>query len=420
MEIEVLVEQVAKQLVEANPSLPTSTSFERSRVIAEALRSPEGAAAKLMSEFKNDSSFGDLRGGWIQMGNFGFAIQPLVILPNLVDGVILGDSISGLIEIARSFASSPKSRIISYIPVAGAAVASVVRLGNEIDLMPWDEVPHFDQKEAFEFDPSHHLMMGKAPVQMQSPTANMAIRIWSKEQQVLFSSRKQAKEMRDASLPAVDQTERVSDLIRCISLLSEQTVAELGNWSVFDNNFANYLGGTATVLYTNNYDITVGRVARRPSTLEPTAIARLFQSLERFGTRGIGTLRISIDRFNQALRKQHKVDKAIDLGIALEILLLHGIGGGYQGELKYRSSVRGAAFLGGDKASRTNTFDLLKDAYDLRSQAVHSGTVTQKRNKPPPGEMLEKAIGAYARIAQKLIERGSFPNWDEDYVIGES
>ena len=76
-------------------------------------------------------------------------------------------------------------------------------------------------------------------------------------------------------------------------------------------------------------------------------------------------------------------------------------------------------FVGGDKQDRLNTFKLLKDAYDLRSKAVHAGALTAKKNQPPPMEILEKAASIYARIARKIIERGSFPDWDAEYVIGE-
>ncbi len=76
-------------------------------------------------------------------------------------------------------------------------------------------------------------------------------------------------------------------------------------------------------------------------------------------------------------------------------------------------------FLGGDKRDRLNTFKVLKHTYDLRSKAVHAGALTAKKNKPPPMEILEEAASICARIARKLIERGSFPDWEAEYVIGE-
>ena len=98
-------------------------------------------------------------------------------------------------------------------------------------------------------------------------------------------------------------------------------------------------------------------------------------------------------------------------------MLLHGIDNNYRGELKFRSSIRGAAFLGGEKPEQLETFKLLKQAYDLRSKAVHSGVLKEKA-KEPVKQILEDATSTCASIARKLIDRGSFPNWDADYVIG--
>ena len=106
------------------------------------------------------------------------------------------------------------------------------------------------------------------------------------------------------------------------------------------------------------------------------------------------------------------------MGIALEVMLLHGIGENDRGEMRFRSSIRGATFLGGEKLERKKTFKLLKDVYDLRSKAVHTGVLEPKKNSPPPKPILENATSTCAGISRKLIEIGSFPNWDTDYVIG--
>ena len=83
-------------------------------------------------------------------------------------------------------------------------------------------------------------------------------------------------------------------------------------------------------------------------------------------------LRIAIDRLYQALLRKKSVNQAIDLGIALEVVLLHGIGEADRGEMRYRTSIRGAAFLGENKADRVVIFKRLKEAYDLRSKAVQA------------------------------------------------
>ncbi len=73
-------------------------------------------------------------------------------------------------------------------------------------------------------------------------------------------------------------------------------------------------------------------------------------------------------------RDRDFADQAIDLGIALEALLLHELGKEDRGELRYRLSLRGAWLGGGDEQERAEIQRTLKAVYDLRSRAVHAGT----------------------------------------------
>jgi hypothetical protein len=87
------------------------------------------------------------------------------------------------------------------------------------------------------------------------------------------------------------------------------------------------------------------------------------------------TLHVPLDRLDRAVRGYDLVDKSIDLGIALEALLLHELEGQYQGELKFRLCLRGA-WLGGTHATERAAIQrTLGKVYDLRSIAVHKGKI---------------------------------------------
>ena len=421
MEIETLAERVARELLEVVPGLPSANPIERGRIIAEALRGSQGAGAVLISAFMDDASFGDLRGGWIQQtGGYGMSIQEHTVPHRMVDSIIVGKSAKSLVEEARAFAASPTSVTESYTPVAGATVAEVASLGDNIELVPWSEVPDVDQKKIFDSNRPYYSFMSSLPVPLPlRAAANMAVRVRSAECQVLFSSSQEAQEVREAvTIATTEQAARIRDIVRCITLQGERGVASLGQWELFEKEIANF-AGTGSSFNGALFDNAVYTASRDPVALEAECIAHLFRRFEAFKDSAKDPLRISVDRLNQALRRPDIVDKAIDLGIALEVMLLHSIDPTERGELRYRSSIRGAMFLGGDKQDRLNTFKLLKDAYDLRSKAVHAGALTAKKNASPPSEILEKAASVCANIARKVIERGSFPDWDAEYVIGE-
>lgn len=418
VDIESLAGKVAHELLKAVPGLPAATSVQRGMIITHVLHSSKGAGATLVSAFKDDPAFGDLRGGWMQRpGGEGGTIQGHAVPHRLVDSIILGKSAKPLIEQARAFAASPRSVAELYAPVAGATVGATVSLGENVDLVPWAEVPDAEQKRVFNsIEPSHESMSSLlAPLSFRA-TANMAVRIRLPDCQVLFPSREMAQEAWEAAVASTtERSEQLRDVVRCITLQSERAVAVLGQWSRFEKEIANDIFGTGYHFNGALLDTAFYFASRNPDALEADSITHLFRRFEALERSARDPLRISVDRFNQALRRTEMVDKAIDLGIALEIMLLHDID---PVELMYRLSIRGAMFLGGDKETRLTTFKLLKDTYGLRSKAVHTGALKSKKNEQPPKQKLEEATSVCARIARKLIERGSFPDWETEYLIG--
>jgi hypothetical protein len=233
------------------------------------------------------------------------------------------------------------------------------------------------------------------------------------ERQILFSSPQAAG---DLDLNALTlRGERIDDLVRCIRALAVSPVAALGSWAYLTNTFANTIVGVGYQWGEALFDRQLGVV--RPVAINPKAIAELFRSFSQIRPDEKRVLRIALDRLSQAVRRNNIIDKAIDLGIALEAMLLHGIGKNDRGELKFRQAIRGAAFLGGPKTERLQTLTLLKDAYDLRSTAVHTGALEKGKRGQTADKILEDAARICAGIARKLIGRGSFPDWDAEYVV---
>jgi hypothetical protein len=101
------------------------------------------------------------------------------------------------------------------------------------------------------------------------------------------------------------------------------------------------------------------------------------------------------------LRQGPIVDQAIDLGIALEALLLHDIDGPEQ--LGFRLRLRGTLLLGGDLETRRRQMRSLRDIYSLRSAAVHQGRLEEtERNRAT----LNEGLQICAKLLHLLIDRG--------------
>jgi len=410
-----LAEQVARELLEAMPALKTVDQKEKRLIIFDAIAtcSPTSSAEKLKAVFCDDSSFGDLRSGWIECSGTGSSIDGNLFPSMLVESIIEGHSAKSIVDKARAFANSRMSMTETYAPLAGATVAEVVSLVDDISLVPWAEVPDSSQKTYF--GPSSPRRL---PPQWL-PTANSAIRIRAAKCQALFSSYEDADAKKAAEINISTQIAKIDDVMRCIIAQSEHPIQVIGYWTQFDKKIANEMIGSSY----NTVPIDGTKVdISPPIALDGESIAGLFHNFVDFKPSEKNVIRISLDRLYQALSERNLVDKAIDLGIALEVLLLHGTGDNDRGELKYRSSIRGAAFLGGNHQERMQTYNNLKTAYDLRSKAVHSGNLSSKKKeknkRETPHETLRKATDTCARLARELINRGSFPNWEDEYVIG--
>jgi len=83
----------------------------------------------------------------------------------------------------------------------------------------------------------------------------------------------------------------------------------------------------------------------------------------------------SIHRFNLAFDRGLLADRIVDLVIAAEALFLSDIGNEpYRGELRYRIALRAAKFIDHPNYVEHDIFCVMRQAYDIRSVVVHSGS----------------------------------------------
>ena len=121
-------------------------------------------------------------------------------------------------------------------------------------------------------------------------------------------------------------------------------------------------------------------------------------------------LNVTIDRWIRSYEDRLLVDKFIDLGIALESLYLDGI----RDELRFRLALHAAWHLGTNVAERQRMMRDFRDVYDLRSSAVHSGSVEDTKTT----RGLLSRTQEFCRWAIiNIIDGGRFPDWNK-LVLG--
>jgi hypothetical protein len=113
----------------------------------------------------------------------------------------------------------------------------------------------------------------------------------------------------------------------------------------------------------------------------------------------------AIDRLGRSRLATHPVDRALDLGMAAEIVLMHDLGTSNT-EITYKIGSRAAWLVGEDANERATIFDEMKHLYKARSDAVHSGVLSPKSKVD-----LDLADQLVVRVVRAILERGSFPDW---------
>lgn len=117
--------------------------------------------------------------------------------------------------------------------------------------------------------------------------------------------------------------------------------------------------------------------------------------------------RLVLTWLNDAMLDPLPVQAAINLGVALESLFLSDIGREDRGEYRFRMSLRAAWCLEDEPHDRERIYRYAREAYDLRSEAVHVGEIADYGKAR---ETLEQGIAIARRAAEKVLMNGR-PEW---------
>jgi hypothetical protein len=119
-----------------------------------------------------------------------------------------------------------------------------------------------------------------------------------------------------------------------------------------------------------------------------------------------------LNRLSQAKRRTQIEDKILDLGIAMEMLLLEDNRNNDQLSLSFR--LRGSWMLGTSPEKRVEIYDQLKEIYNYRSQVAHSGVLC--KGNVAKIQNVQNAFPKYQShaesVCRKIIEGGK-PDWNK-------
>lgn len=146
--------------------------------------------------------------------------------------------------------------------------------------------------------------------------------------------------------------------------------------------------------------------------VESAAIARAYHDLKAF--RGGTSIARAIDRLGRSRMAVNPVDRALDLGMAAEIVLMHDHSPSNT-EIAHKIGGRAAWLLGETPDERAAIFGEMKALYGARSQAVHSGVLSSRSSID-----LGAADALITRTFNTIVARGAFPDWASLVMGGDA
>ncbi|MCH8274160.1 MAG: hypothetical protein IH851_05160 [Armatimonadetes bacterium] len=322
--------------------------------------------------------------------------------------VLEGESPSEAVSNLEKLISMDDANAVLVMPLGGVTISHEVNLGNGIRIVPIETLPENSQVRSIaekyaqgQMEPgsqSFPPMEQKVALICDKTVRPLLTRIVDGEFERPDYSREAAENLEDARLAL--------SLIGPSCPLSGGITLEYREPPLDDPYF---WAGTRFQLSEVAPPAFVKAVEISPD--DATAVVSSVFSLdESFRAR----IRLALQRFSQAMKRRPHGDRAIDLSIALESLLVEG-----PGELRYRLALRAALLVDEPLEKRKEIRRTLADLYEVRSALVHDGVLpTRNFHGKKASEVVEDATVVSARVLRSFLAAGKEPDWPNLELTG--
>lgn len=359
---------------------------------------PAPALNQYFDRLKDLSSFKRLSELMLRMpDSSGSAISPLSVALLLAARAKTEGDVDGVVRRFLSFLRSGEAKFLVIMAVAGPATDRTVELTEGIQLQTIESLPPSFQKE--------QLLFQRGPM-MTNASCAIVKEISSNNVLVEYSPGAAPPPLRAPDQEYLIAMEEIEEVRLCLGLAGIAPSMTM-LWVQPADPVTNIGSGSAW-----QYPARLSQnVAGTFNLGEGLEVCRQYFSMP--AETRTALLKIPLDRYIRSKQGGTLTDICIDLGIALEALLLHEIEGDH-GELNHRLSLRGAWLLAKNLEDRLTIFSQLKKGYGLRSKAVHRGLVKESEQNR---QIVEDARTLCEKILRRFLEIGHAPDWG-NLVLG--
>ena len=314
----------------------------------------------------------------------------------LADGVLSGTSPASVLQRLKDAFANNRATGQGVMALRGITISQPIEFSNRISLVPIADLPDSRNKTNIlqdEGTPAHVLFPATCALTVPLEIAPLFYPL-------------------DSSPPDQKEPLQLQNLLDdarlALTLVGPSVPVSAGYWFQFDDPVLAHIGSGSLFLRRGIRD--PWRLFH-PTALDAAEAVRTVDAFLALRDPLRSRIRLSLSRLFDALGEFPSGDRALDLAIALESLLVEG-----SNEITYRLALRAALITETDPALRVQLRALITALYGVRSSLIHNGEVApvrvKGRGKVPAVEIVEEASQACAKILRAVLLRGELPDWE--------
>jgi hypothetical protein len=355
----------------------------------------------LISSIKNNPNLNAIFGNKLyNLGDIYTEFKPESLGVWLLTRTIQSCAVNAVDELDKfvKLGYTPAFRIMS---ISGLRMEGSIRINDNLSLISIEELRESYQKfqAAPKQIPDTSFRGGSYTADSKYPTVTLkkSIRIQTtKEQQALYSK---------------EDDDELEEFCAFLVLHNKASPMIFHEWTELEervprpeHHLSGFHGGGSELNYLIETSI---------NETDWTSLAPLYNKYIKLSHEDRVVIKVALFRIRNSKVRWNVTDRAIDLAIALESILLTKK---QEDKLRFKFSDRASYLLHQSTEERSKLTHLFKKLYDCRSDAVHNGEVKKHYNsfEQEPikvAEFLDVATEHSIQIFKNIILLGSIPDW---------
>ena len=341
-------------------------------------------------------------------GSSGF--QSLFVAPALVREARQRKSAKAAVTWLTKVLGADSGKGLIIQTLWGISPTQQISIREGVDLLPFEALPHSRQKERLK--DVGRPQNASLPAPFFSLTTPTAALIAEREVRPFLIDASTGENSTDKDIRQVRPP--LDEIRLCLALEGPSIIIAGPSWFQYvdpDLEAAILFEGSS---YGSQEVLPYGLLTDSPEPANDVEVlVRAYMALE--SEKGKKKIRIALERLHQALIRRDPADRAVELSIALEALLIDS-----SGEHTFKLSYRAALLVSDNVEERITNRGIIEATYDVRSKLLHRGSAKtevkvkegQGKKEMPVEEVASKAATITARVIKRIIMEGGLPEWN--------